>query len=170
MNRSPKILLAVVVTAICAVQAMPGSAAAQLLATHRIPAALALEAVGEAVAVCAKGGYAETAVLVDADGVKQAVLRGDGTGPHSLDSAAGKAYTSVTLKADTQKVVERAKNDPDIANVIAKLPNMLLDGGGVVIKINGEVIGAIAASGAPGGDLDEHCARAGLDKIMGRLQ
>ena len=80
-------------------------------------------------------------------------MRGDGTGAHSLDSAAGKAYTSATLKADTQAVVERAKTDPIVANVIGKLPNMLLDGGGVVIKINGEVIGAIGASGAPGGDM-----------------
>ena len=170
MNRNPIIVLAALFAAICATPAMPGGAAAELLNTHRIPAALALEAVGEAVAVCAKGGYAETAVLVDADGVKQALLRGDGTGPHSLNSAEGKAYTSVTLRADTEAVVQRAKNDPVIANVIAKLPNMLLDGGGLVIKINGEVIGAIGASGAPGGDLDEHCARAGLDKIMSRLQ
>jgi uncharacterized protein GlcG (DUF336 family) len=47
---------------------------------------------------------------------------------------------------------------------------MLLDGGGVVIKINGEVIGAIGASGAPGGDIDEGCARAGLEKIRNRLE
>src|SRR5258706_2235106 len=90
-------LAAIAVAGILPLRSAPAS---ELLATHRIPAALALEAVGEAVAVCAKGGYAETAVLVDADGVKQAVLRGDGTGPHSLDSASGKAYTSVTLKSN----------------------------------------------------------------------
>jgi uncharacterized protein GlcG (DUF336 family) len=156
--------------AVAASLPLPMASASELLTTHRIPATLALEAVGEAVAVCAKGGYAETAVLVDADGVKQAVLRGDGTGPHSLDSASGKAYTSVTLKSNTTAVVKRAENDPEIAGVINKLPNMLLDGGGVVIKLNGEVIGAIAASGAPGGELDEHCAQAGLDKIWSRLQ
>jgi uncharacterized protein GlcG (DUF336 family) len=162
--------LAVLVGATCGMLGAPETAGAQILVTHRIPAVLALEAVGEAVAVCAKQGYAETAVLVDADGVRQALLRGDGTGAHSLDSAAGKAYTSATLKADTQAVVERAKTDPIVANVIGKLPNMLLDGGGVVIKINGEVIGAIGASGAPGGDIDEGCARAGLEKIRNRLE
>jgi uncharacterized protein GlcG (DUF336 family) len=162
--------LAVLVGATCGMLGAPGTVGAQILVTHRIPAVLALEAVGEAVAVCAKQGYAETAVLVDADGVRQALLRGDGTGAHSLDSAAGKAYTSATLKADTQAVVERAKTDPIVANVIGKLPNMLLDGGGVVIKINGEVIGAIGASGAPGGDIDEGCARAGLEKIRNRLE
>ena len=34
-----------------------------------------------------------------------------------------------------------------------------------LIRIGNEVIGAIGAAGAPGGNLDEACARAGLDKI-----
>jgi uncharacterized protein GlcG (DUF336 family) len=144
-------------------------AAAATLSTHRIPAALAFEAVGEAVAACAKQGYAETAVVVDADGVRQALLRGDGTGVHTLDSAFSKAYTSAALKADTLVVIERTKEDPMMLPSIAKLPNLILNGGGVVIKINDEVIGAIGAAGAPGGELDEACAKAGLDKILGRL-
>jgi uncharacterized protein GlcG (DUF336 family) len=144
-------------------------AVAETLVTHRIPAALALEAVGEAVAACAKQGYAESAVLVDADGVRQALLRGDGTGVHSLDSAFSKAYTSVTLKANTLVVIERTKEDPMMIPSIAKLPNMILNGGGVVIKIKDEVIGAIGAAGAPSGELDEACAKAGLDKILSRL-
>jgi uncharacterized protein GlcG (DUF336 family) len=43
-------------------------------------------------------------------------------------------------------------------------------GGGVPIKLGDETIGAIGASGAPGGKLDDACARAGLDKIKDRLQ
>jgi uncharacterized protein GlcG (DUF336 family) len=39
-----------------------------------------------------------------------------------------------------------------------------------VIKIDDEVVGAIGAAGAPGGDLDDACARAGLDKIRDRLK
>ena len=147
----------------------PLHAQSQLITTHRIPAALALEAVGEAVATCAKKGYATTAVLVDADGVRQALLRGDGTGVHSLDSAFSKAYTSATMHANTEAVVERAKTDPIAVNIVSKMPNMMLDGGGLVIKLNGEVIGAIAISGTPDGKIDESCAQAGRDKIIGRL-
>jgi len=145
------------------------AAVAQTLPTHRIPAALALEAVGEAVAACARQGYSETAVLVDVDGVRQAVLRGDRAGAHTLDSANDKAYTAASFKSDTSALVERAKTAP-IAPLLAKLPNLLLFGGGLVIKIDDEVIGAIGASGAPGGDLDDACARAGLDKIRDRLK
>jgi uncharacterized protein GlcG (DUF336 family) len=142
---------------------------AQTLSTHRIPAVLALEAVGAAVESCAKQGYAETAVLVDADGVRQAVLRGDRAGAHTLDSAFDKAYTSASFKTDTAALVERAKTVP-IAPLLAKLPNLLLFGGGVVIKMGDEVIGAIGAAGAPGADLDENCARAGLEQIQDRLK
>jgi uncharacterized protein GlcG (DUF336 family) len=144
-------------------------ATAQTLATHRIPASLALEAVGEAVASCARQGYSETVVLVDADGVTQATLRGDRAGAHTLDSARDKAYTSASFKSDTSALVERAKTT-QLAVILAKLPHLLLFGGGVVIKLGDEVIGAIGAAGAPGGDLDEACAKAGLDKIRDRLQ
>jgi uncharacterized protein GlcG (DUF336 family) len=169
MKGNPVLTLAILIGTGCSILGAPAVSGAQVLVTHRIPAALALEAVGEAVAVCAKQGYAETAVVVDADGVRQALLRGDRAGTHTLDSAADKAYTAASFKADTSALVERAKTVP-IAPILAKLPNLLLFGGGVLIKFHDEVIGAIGAAGAPGGDLDENCARAGLEKIRGRLQ
>jgi len=74
---------------------------ADTLPTHRIPAALADEAASETVAACARQSYRETAVVLDADGAVIAVLRGDGAGIHTLDSAHDKAYTSVSFKNDT---------------------------------------------------------------------
>ena len=141
-----------------------------LLPTHRIPAQLASQAVAEAVAKCAEQGYAETAVLVVADGVRQAVLRGDRAGSHSLDSAFAKAYTAASFKSDTTALVERAKTAPGFANLFTQLPHLILFGGGVVIKLGDEVIGAIGAAGAPGANLDEACARAGIDKIRDQLK
>src|SRR6266404_2055735 len=94
MKGNPVLTLAILIGAGCSILCAPAVSGAQVLVTHRIPAALALEAVGEAVAVCAKQGYAVTAVVVDADGVRQALLRGDRAGAHTLDSAADKAYTA----------------------------------------------------------------------------
>lgn len=150
--------------------AVPASAADGLLATHRIPAALANEAVGAAVAACAAQGYAETAVLVDADGVDQAVLRGDGAGAHTLDSAHDKAFTSASFKNDTLSMATRAASQPVPSSLFTKLPHLLLVGGGVVIKVGDEVVGAVGAAGAPGGNLDDACAKAGLAKIADRLK
>jgi uncharacterized protein GlcG (DUF336 family) len=141
---------------------------AQTLPTHRIPAALAMEAASETVSACAKQGYHETAQVVDADGAIIATLRGDGAGIHSLDSALDKAYTAVSFKSDTLALGERAKEDALVS--LAKLPHVMFLGGGVVIKLGDETIGAIGAGGAPGAKLDDACARAGLDKIKDQLQ
>jgi hypothetical protein len=48
---------------------------ADTLPTHRIPAALAVEAASETVAACARQGYHETAVVLDADGATIAARR-----------------------------------------------------------------------------------------------
>jgi uncharacterized protein GlcG (DUF336 family) len=138
----------------------PASAADGLLSTHRLSAALA----NEAVAACVAQGYHESAVVVDADGVIQAVLRGDGTGVHSLDSAHDKAFTSASFKNDTLAMASRAAEP-----LFSKLPNLLLVGGGVAIKVGDETVGAIGAAGAPGGNLDDGCAKAGLAKIADQL-
>jgi uncharacterized protein GlcG (DUF336 family) len=141
-----------------------------LLTTHRMSAELAGAAAMETVASCAKQGYAETAVVVDADGVRQAVLRGDRAGSHTLDSAYDKAYTAASFKSDTGAIAERAKTAPGFAALFTQIPHLVLFGGGIVIKLNDEVIGGIGAAGAPGANLDEACARAGLDKIRDRLK
>ena len=142
---------------------------AETLLTHRIPASLAVEAASETVAACAKQGYHETAVVLDADGTTIVVVRGDGAGIHSLDSAHDKAYTSVSFKNDTLALADRAKGEDSIAP-LAKLPHVMFFGGGVVIKLGDEVIGSIGAAGAPGAKLDDGCAHAGLDKIRDRLK
>jgi hypothetical protein len=58
-----------------------------LITTQKLSAALANELVGQAVAACAQKNIAVVAVVVDLDGVRQAVLRGDGAPIHSVDNA-----------------------------------------------------------------------------------
>jgi uncharacterized protein GlcG (DUF336 family) len=161
---------ATIVTAALVIAACAPARADDVIVTHRLSAALAREAVTEAVASCARQGYNETAVLVDADGVRQAVLRGDRAGSHTLDSANDKAYTAATFKSDTSALVERTKTAPGFAALFTQIPHLVLFGGGLVIKMGDEVVGAIGAAGAPGANLDDACARAGLDKIRDRLK
>lgn len=149
--------------------AASAASAQGLIVTHRIPAALANEAVGEAVAACARQGYHETAVLVDAYGNVQASLWGDGAGAHAMENATAKAFTSAAYKTDTGVLVQQAKTR-EVSPALTKLNRLILSQGAVVIKAGDEVIGAIGASGAPGGEKDEACARAGLAKISDRLK
>ncbi|HTZ79203.1 MAG TPA: heme-binding protein [Stellaceae bacterium] len=148
--------------------AAPASAQG-LQATHRVTAALALEAVGAAVAHCASQGNFVSAVVVDASGVRQAVLRGDNAGVHTLDSAMGKAYTAASFKAPTGAVATRIMGNPAAAG-LAHVPGVLFAQGGLPIKIGDEVVGGIGVGGSPGGEKDEACAQAGLDQISERLK
>jgi uncharacterized protein GlcG (DUF336 family) len=110
----------------------------------------------------------DTAASLDADGATIAVVRGDGAGIHTIDSAHDKPYTSVSFKNDTLALAERAKGEDSIAP-LAKLPHVMFFGGGVVIKLGDEVIGSIGAAGTPGAKLDDNCAHAWLEKIRDRL-
>jgi uncharacterized protein GlcG (DUF336 family) len=160
MNLGCKFLMALAGTV-----ASASMSSADTLQTHRIPAALAVEAASEAVAACARQGYRETAAVLDADGATIVALRGDGAGIHTLDSAHDKAYTSVSFKNDTLALAEVAQLAP-----LAKLPHVMFIGGGVVIRLGDEVIGSIGAAGAPGAKFDDGCAHSGLDKIRDRLK
>jgi uncharacterized protein GlcG (DUF336 family) len=152
----------------------PPGLAQDVLTTHRLSAALAAEAVGEAVAACAKQGYHVTAAVVDTDGVTQALLRGDDASMTTLGAARDKAYTVLMLggprNEDTSSAIVQRMGAAPSAGGLAKLSHILLLPGAIRIKIGGEAIAAIGVGGAPGGDLDEACAKAGLDKIGGRLK
>src|ERR1700746_54907 len=152
----------------------PAAIAQHVLTTHRLSAALAAEAVAEAVAACAKQGYKVTAAIVDDDGVVQAMLRGDGASMTTLKASRDKAYTVLMLggsrNEDASSAIVQRMGNTASAGGWAKLPHILLLGGAVRIKIGTEAIAAIGVGGAPGGDLDEACAKAGVDKISGRLK
>jgi uncharacterized protein GlcG (DUF336 family) len=158
----------------CLLDAAPASAQG-LIMEHRLAAGLANEAVSEAVIACAKNGYAVTAIVVDIDGVRQAVLRGDGAAVHTLDSAYAKAYTAASLapvrKEDSTKAIfERISKNPSTTASLGNLPNVTFTPGGVTIMAAGKPIGGIGVGGAPGGNFDDECARAALDKIKDRMK
>jgi len=146
-----------------------------LVTIQKLSARLANELVGESVANCAAKGYAVVAVVVDLDGVRQALLRGDGAPIHSVDNAFYKAYSAASLtlarKEDSTKAVaERMGKAPATTVPQTPLPNVTYAVGGVTIMAGGTAIGAIGVSGAPGGQLDEECARAAIAKIQDRLK
>jgi uncharacterized protein GlcG (DUF336 family) len=154
---------------ICAALGAPAVSAQGLVKANRISAALAGELVAAAVDACARQGQEVTGVIVDTSGVQQAMLRGDGAGINTVTTAYHKAFTAVGFKTDTIELVERAKTQP-VSSAIAKVPNLLLAQGGVLIKAGDEVIGAIGISGARGNNIDTACARAGIDKVKDRLK
>jgi uncharacterized protein GlcG (DUF336 family) len=156
--------------------AFAGAAQAQgVVTTQKLSAALANELVGESVAQCARNGYKVWAVVVDLDGVRQALLRGDGAPIHSQDNAYYKAYTLASMglarkETSTKQIADRmAKAQPSTVPVFP-LPNVTYAQGALAIVANGEIIGALGVSGAPGGNFDEECGRHALDKVKDRMK
>jgi len=155
--------------------AATGVEAQGIVTTQKLSAALANELVGESVANCAQKGYPVVAVVVDLDGVRQALLRGNGAPIHSMDNAYYKAYTAASLtlsrKEETTKAIadRMAKAAPTTVPQ-TPLPNVTYAQGGVAIMVGGTTIGAIGVSGAPGGNFDEECARVALAKIRDRMK
>ena len=162
---------------LCAISIIAFAAPAQaqsVLTTHRLSAPLASEAAAAAVASCATKGYKVTASIIDTDGVVQVMLRGDGASMTTPGAARDKAYTAMMLGAprgenSSAEVAKRMGGNASPGG-LAKLPHILMLPGALVIRSGGEAIAAIGVGGAPGGDLDEACARAGLDKIADRLK
>jgi uncharacterized protein GlcG (DUF336 family) len=158
-------------TAAFAIAALPQPAAHAegLVSAKRLSASLAAELALAAVTACAQKNYHVGAVVLDTSGVQQAALRGDGAAGQNVLNANDKAYTSASFGMDTAELVERAKGGP-VSSAFAKVPHLLLNAGGVVIKVGDEVIGAIGVSGAPGGDNDAVCAKAALAQIKDRMK
>ncbi len=147
-----------------------GVASAQAVRTeHNVSLGLASQIALEAVNACNANGYAVSATVVDRAGIVRAVMRGDNAGPHTLASSERKAWTAASAKTPTQAMMQGSQSNPAGANIVF-IPGMLLLGGGVPIKVGAETIGAIGVGGAPGGQLDEQCAMAALEKVKAQLQ
>ncbi len=144
-------------------------AQAQIVRTERnLSLDLANQIAAAGVAACHEKGYAVTATVVDRAATVRAVQRADNAGPHTLEASRAKAFTSASAKNTTLAMMESAQKNPGAANLV-HIPGFLLLGGGVPIKAGNEVIGAIGVGGAPGGNLDEQCAIAALDKVKDAL-
>jgi uncharacterized protein GlcG (DUF336 family) len=152
-----------------------GAQAQGLVTTHKLSAALANQLVGDSVAACAQKGYQVVAVVVDLDGVRQAVLRGDGAPIHSMDNAYYKAYTIASLglsrkEETTKQIADRMAKNPPTNVPQTQLPNVTYAQGAIAIMAGGNTIGGLGVSGAPGGQFDEECARGALAKIKDRMK
>jgi uncharacterized protein GlcG (DUF336 family) len=157
-----------VVAPIALILALAAPASADLLARKDLDMATALTIATTAIDTCKTNGFGVSAAVVGRNGEILIHLRGDNTGPHTMENAFRKAYTSRTFRVPSGEIVERLKANPQLAFV--HLSNVIAAQGALPIKIGEETIGAVGISGAPGGDKDEVCAKAGIDKVAAVLK
>ena len=167
MIRPPFRLAAATLGALCA-GIVVAPAQAQLLQHKDLTASIAMAIAEATQATCKANGYSVSVTVVGRNGEVILQLRGDDTNPHTMENSFRKAYTSRTTRAPSGKMVERVKADPTLG--FANLSNIIAIQGALPIMIGEEVIGAAGASGAPGGEKDEVCIKAALDKVADRLK
>ncbi|MBR0763131.1 MULTISPECIES: GlcG/HbpS family heme-binding protein [Bradyrhizobium] len=130
---------------------------------------LALDLARASLGDCRSRGYQVAVAVVDRFGVIQVVLRDRFAGAHTVSTASGKAWTAATFRTSTTEL--NAVSQPGMMQAgIRNLPGTVIVGGGLIVEAGGSLVGAVGVSGAPGGDADEACAKAGIDAIRDKLE
>ncbi len=121
-----------------------------------------------AMADCKAKGFNVSAAVVGRNGEILVHLRGDGTSPHTMENSFKKAFTSRTFRIPSGEMEDRLKKNPAMG--AQYLTGFTTGRGALPIKIGDDVVGAAGVSGAPGGDKDEDCVKAGLAKVADQLK
>jgi len=113
---------------------------------------------------CALGVRVNVAV-VDRSGILIAFQRMPGAPLHSMDVAVDKAYTATSFNFPTREWGDvLATFSETVQKGILLRPRLVVFGGGVPLREQGELLGAIGVSGASE-EQDEQCALAGVVAI-----
>jgi uncharacterized protein GlcG (DUF336 family) len=129
----------------------------------------AQKAVNAALAECRKAGYQVAVAVVDRSGITQALIRDRFAGAHTPGVATDKAWTAASFRTDTTELA-RLTQPGSAQSGLRSVPRVAAFGGGLMIQAGGTLVGAIGVSGAPGGDADDACAKAGIAAIRDDLE
>jgi len=126
---------------------------------------VALKLARAALQACRDGGYQVGVTVVDRFGIPQVYLRDRYAGMHVFETSRRKAWTAVSFKGSTLDL-DVATRPFGISGAIRNISEALPLGGGLpVLNGDGSIVAGIGVSGAPGPDLDDHCAKAGISAI-----
>ena len=130
---------------------------------------VALQMAEAAMEACRAEGYQVGVTVVDRFGVPQVFVRDRFAGLHVYEVSRRKAWTAVSFRTNTSDL-DRATNPGEISQGIRAVSEALPLGGGLMVETGaGDLVGGIGVSGAPGPDIDDVCARAGLDAVADQI-
>jgi glc operon protein GlcG len=105
-----------------------------------------------------------TICIVDESGNLLFLQKGDGASLNTLQFAQKKARDAAAYGSPSKDAADSIKKG-NVENLA--FPNYFPNQGGLPIKVDGQLIGGIAASGAKS-EVDEQIAQAGLDALMAK--
>lgn len=130
---------------------------------------IALRASQAALDHCRKQGYQVAVAVVDRSGLVQVLVRDRFAGAHTPEVATDKAWTAASFRIPTTDLARETQAGQAMSGIRHR-PRVMAIGGGLPIEAGGAVFGAIGVSGAPGGEADDACARAGIKAIVTDLE
>lgn len=140
--------------------------AGDLVTTRLMTLEMATDIARNALDACREKGYQVSVVVVDRSATVQVVLRDVYASRFNTELSRRKANAVVLSGLETSSFrVNRA----DIRAEMNELDGILVLSGAVPVRAAGALLGAVGVSGAPGGDIDEECAAAGVEAVQERL-
>jgi len=160
----------IALAALAAVTVLRGAAAEEpaLVEFKFLSPGTALEMAKAALENCRSSGYQVAVSVVDRFGTPQVLLRDQFAGPHTPETARRKAWTAVSFRSDTVQMAEFS-SATESRTALRFIDDALMVGGGVPVEAAGSIVAGIGVSGAPGGEADDVCARAGIAAIADKI-
>ncbi|MEY9864436.1 uncharacterized protein GlcG (DUF336 family) [Catenulispora sp. GAS73] len=118
--------------------------------------------------LAAKRSVAAAFAVVDTGGNLVAFARTDGANLITIDTAIGKAFTAISIGGDSVNLTPAIQPGGPLFGtglVLAGARSLVPYGGGVLIRDDGRVIGALGVSGAPSSDVDHEIAAAASAQV-----
>jgi uncharacterized protein GlcG (DUF336 family) len=107
-------------------------------------------------------GIAATIAVVDESGILRAFRRMDGAALVTVSSSQDKAFTAVGFGIPSHAWYPMIKDDPALLHgVPSSIERVVIFGGGIPIRVDGELVGGIGVGGGSHGQ-DREIAEAGL--------
>ena len=144
------------------------AANAQLITHKDLSLGMATTIALTAIETCKANGYSVSAHVLGREGQVIVAMRNENAGLATWENSMKKAYTARTFARSSGEFANGVKGNPNAGALY--LTNIVPAQGALPIKIGNETIGAVGISGAPGGEKDEACAKAGIDKVADELK
>jgi uncharacterized protein GlcG (DUF336 family) len=149
--------------------ALPAHAQDALITYKSLAPEVAFELARAAFSACRDRGFQVTVAVVDRFGVTQVTLRDRFAGAHTVPTATGKAWTAVSFRVSSGDLANLTQPGMPQAG-IRTLPGVVAIAGGLMVEAGGALVGGVGVSGAPGGEADEACAKAGIEAVRDKLE
>lgn len=149
---------------------LPAWAAAQGVVMQRNVSLPMAKSIAEAtLAACKAKGFNTAAAVVDRAGDVIVLMRDEQATPQVGEMARRKAYTARMFRVPTSEFQKRTA-DGTAGNAAQRdLADILALSGGMPIKVGEDTIGAVGSAGS-NLEMDEACARAGIDHVAHLLK